>query len=114
MYNAHHLGLLPDVAGYFAAHDDGIHVVAFLILQQLEHNRRRNETYPDFLLRLEREHQLNPGALEAQFLAEPTHYTVKALLLKLAGTVALITMLEGQMYERASVPRIRRRLLLAA
>ncbi|MEO7731312.1 MAG: hypothetical protein ABIY55_10090, partial [Kofleriaceae bacterium] len=79
VYNAHHLGLIPDLAGYWPAHDDGIHVVAFLLVQQLERNHRAGETYPDFLLRLEREHQLRPGALEAQFLAEPTHYVVKAL-----------------------------------
>ena len=79
VYNAHHLGLLPDLAAYFPKHDDGIHVVAFLILQQLERERRAGEPYPDFLLRLEREHKLNPGALEAQFLAEPGHYPVKAL-----------------------------------
>jgi len=79
VYNAHQLGLLPDLAAYWPKHDDGIHVVAYLIYQQLERNHRAGESYPDFLLRLEREHALSPGALEAQFRAEPTHYPVKAL-----------------------------------
>jgi hypothetical protein len=79
VYNAHELGLLPDLAGYFADHDDGIHVVAFLILGQLGREHRAGETYPDLLLRLEREGKLRPGQLEAQFQATPGSYAVKAL-----------------------------------
>ena len=79
VYNAHRMGLMPDIAGYFPAHDDGIHVVAFLLYQLLGREHRPGERYEDFLLRLARDHKLRPGALEAQFLAEPTHYAIKAL-----------------------------------
>jgi hypothetical protein len=78
VYNAHRLGLLPDVAGYFARHDDGIHVVAFLLYRLLEREHRAGETYPDLLLRLEREHKLRPGALAEQFATEPDHYPIQA------------------------------------
>jgi len=44
VYNAPHLGLLPDLASYWPAHDDGIHVVAFLLVHQLERNHRAGET----------------------------------------------------------------------
>jgi len=79
VYNAHRRGLLPDVPRYFAGHDDGIHVVAFLLYRLIEREHRAGETYPELLLRLDREHKLRPGALEAQFAAEPDHYPIKAL-----------------------------------
>lgn len=78
-YNAHEMGLLPDLADYFAKHDDGIHVVAFLVRALIEREHRAGESYPDFLVRMEREAKLRPGALEAQFRAAPGTYAVKAL-----------------------------------
>lgn len=76
VYNAHRLGLLDDPHAYFADHDDGLHALAYLLFQLIGREHRAGETYQDFLLRLDREGKLRPGALEAQFAAAPRSYDI--------------------------------------
>ena len=81
VFNAHRLGLLDDPPAYFRGHDDGIHVLAFLLYRALERDGlARWTTYDDFVARLTRAGgALAPGHLEAAFAADPAHYPVAAL-----------------------------------
>jgi hypothetical protein len=85
VFNAEALGLAlqpgPGVtaAEYFARHDDGIHVLAFILYQEL---RRADfshwTTYPQFISSLFAQGKLG-GGLEREFQSYPGHYEVEAL-----------------------------------
>ncbi|PTL76025.1 hypothetical protein [Vitiosangium sp. GDMCC 1.1324] len=88
VFNAERLGLLRTKTGesltgaqFFARHDDGIHVVAFILYQELRRVRDWStwKGYEDFLLGLLRDGRLAPGQLEATFRSYPDAYEVKAL-----------------------------------
>ncbi|NBD12301.1 hypothetical protein [Corallococcus silvisoli] len=67
-------------AEFFADHDDGIHVLAFVLYEELKRaGSSRTGTYEDFLLALFERGVLAPGQLERRFRASPGHYPVKAL-----------------------------------
>jgi hypothetical protein len=80
VHNAVAMGLLADPAAYFAAHDDGIHVVAFILYRALERaDMTRWTTYDAFIAELAASGALAPGQLQATFEADPQHYPVAAL-----------------------------------
>ncbi|RKH57791.1 hypothetical protein [Corallococcus aberystwythensis] len=67
-------------AEFFRAHDDGIHVLAFVLYEELKRaGPSRGGTYEAFLLGLFEQGVLEPGGLERRFRASPGHYPVKAL-----------------------------------
>ena len=75
VWSAHRLGLLPDATAYFRDHDDGIHVLAFLIYRRLMRaDFRAWTTYDRFVVDLARTGALAPGRLEAAFCAERDRY----------------------------------------
>lgn len=67
-------------ADFFRHHDDGIHVVAYVLYEELKRaDFSRWTTFEDFLVRLFDEGVLGSGNLERQFRSYPGHYPVKAL-----------------------------------
>ncbi|RKI63539.1 hypothetical protein D7X55_19870 [Corallococcus sp. AB049A] len=67
-------------AEFFRDHDDGMHVLAFVLYEELKRaGPSRAGTYEDFLLGLFERGVLQPGGLERRFRASPGHYPVKAL-----------------------------------
>ncbi|WP_167594399.1 hypothetical protein [Corallococcus coralloides] len=67
-------------AEFFRAHDDGMHVLAFVLYEELKRaGPSREGTYEAFLLDLFERGVLEPGGLERRFRASPGHYPVKAL-----------------------------------
>jgi hypothetical protein len=87
IFNAERMGVLRTRDGrprtgaeYFRGHDDGMHVLAFILYQELKRaDFSRWTTYEAFLLRLFDEGRLVPGQLERTFTAYSDHYPVKAL-----------------------------------
>nr|WP_253895905.1 hypothetical protein [Corallococcus exercitus] len=67
-------------AEFFRDHDDGMHVLAFVLYEELKRaGPSRKGTYESFLLGLFEQGVLKPGELERRFRASPGHYPVKAL-----------------------------------
>jgi hypothetical protein len=67
-------------AQYFRAHDDGMHVLAFILYRELcTADFSRWTTFEDFLLRLFTEGRLKSGELQQRFESLEGHYDVKAL-----------------------------------
>ncbi|MBN9682668.1 MULTISPECIES: hypothetical protein [unclassified Corallococcus] len=67
-------------AEFFRDHDDGMHVLAFVLYEELKlAGPSRGGTYEAFLLGLFERGVLEPGGLERRFRASPEHYPVKAL-----------------------------------
>jgi hypothetical protein len=67
-------------AEFFRDHDDGIHVLAFLVYEELKRSGpAKGQRYEDFLLGLFERGVLEPGALERRFRDTPGSYPVKAL-----------------------------------
>ncbi|NNC08261.1 hypothetical protein HJC10_36165 [Corallococcus exiguus] len=67
-------------AEFFRDHDDGLHVLAFVLYEELKRaGPSRAGTYEAFLLGLFERGVLEPGGLERRFRASPGHYPVKAL-----------------------------------
>ncbi len=87
VYVSEREGLLRDRSGrpltgaeFFRDHDDGLHVLAFVLYEELKRaGPSRGGTYEAFLLGLFERGVLAPGALERRFRASPGHYPVKAL-----------------------------------
>ncbi len=87
VYVSEREGLLRDRDGrpltgaeFFRDHDDGLHVLAFVLYEELKRaGPSRGGTYEAFLLGLFERGVLEPGALERRFRASPGHYPVKAL-----------------------------------
>jgi hypothetical protein len=67
-------------AEYFAGHDDGLHVLAFVLYERM---RKADPAtwlgFEPFLLGLLRDGTLGPGALQRTFEAAPGHYSVDTL-----------------------------------
>jgi hypothetical protein len=85
VFNAEALGLALQpgesvtAAEYFAHHDDGIHVLAFIHYQELRRaDFSRWTTYPQFISSLFARGKLG-GNLEQEFRSYPGHYKVEAL-----------------------------------
>jgi hypothetical protein len=67
-------------AEFFRDHDDGIHVLAFLVYEELKRSGpAKGQRYEDFLLGLFERGVLEPGGLERRFRDTPGSYPVKAL-----------------------------------
>ncbi|MCI0573413.1 MAG: hypothetical protein L0Y66_21930 [Myxococcaceae bacterium] len=67
-------------AEFFKVHDDGMHVLAFIVYQELKRADFSHwTTYEDFLRGLFNKGVFAPGKLEAQFRSYPDSYPVKAL-----------------------------------
>ncbi|MBZ4373687.1 hypothetical protein [Corallococcus sp. AS-1-6] len=87
VYVSEREGLLRDREGrpltgaeFFRDHDDGMHVLAFVLYEELKRaGPSRAGTYESFLLGLFERGVLEPGGLERRFRASPGHYPVKAL-----------------------------------
>ena len=87
IFNAERMGVLRTRDGrprtgaeYFRNHDDGMHVLAFILYQELKRaDLSRFTTYEAFILHLFDRGKLVPGQLEQTFTAYPDHYPIKAL-----------------------------------
>jgi hypothetical protein len=80
VFNSERLGLIDDVPAYFRDHDDGMHVLAFILYQELKRaDWPRWTTFEDFLSTLFRQGKLRSGALAERFASYPGHYPVRAL-----------------------------------
>jgi hypothetical protein len=87
IFNAERMGILRRRDGrlrsgaeYFREHDDGMHVLAFILYQELKRaDFSRWTSYEDFLLNLFAQGRLIPGQLQRTFTSYDDHYAIKAL-----------------------------------